>query len=1126
MKGLSDAVSTQPVPPPMTAAAQCGKLLDFDPVELVGWIEGDDGGIYGFSAADVVDEKDIAIGDAVCFHAVGETASNLRGAVDETLRIPRELSGQLLSYDVASLTGWIGVEGEDVYVFTAADVVGDAELTAGQSVTFLGVGERATGILPIAAAPTETLRGHLLSYDAIESCGWIRSEDDRLFAFTAADVADDGEVANGQAVSFCAQGDRASDVLVLSTLPARRVEGRLLSYDGSDLRGWITGDDSNLYSFTAGEVMGEDEIEPGQRVEFLATDEQATQVRSLPAATYLTLRGTLLSYDADALCGWIVDEEANLYGFSADAVQGDAEITVGQTVIFEGESEHAIEVRAAESASPGTSLAGTLTLYDASDLTGWISGEDGNVYGFSAGDLQEDADIAAGAAVRFVADAERAIRVSAVPEVPVQAMEGTLLSYDATELRGWITGDDGNLYAFSVVDVVGQDELAPGQRVEFSGSEDRAREVRAASVAPEGSQPLEGKLLTYDAGELCGWVQADDGHLYGFAASDLLDNEEIAPDQRLSFRGAGDRAIAVRAIAVAPAQSLEGTLQAYGATDLIGLIRGADGHLYEFGGADVIGEEEIEPGRVVTFVSRGDRATEVCAAPILPARSLLGSLVSYDATELSGWISGEDGALYNFTAADVVGDEGIEVGQAVAFSGAGERASEVRAHGARAAEPQAMQGKLMSYDPAELCGWIEGDDDKLYAFAAQDVVGDEEITAGQAVTFKGADERAVEVRTAEPLAPPKTMRGKLLSYSPEALEGWISGEDRATYRFDGGDVLGDAEIRRGQSVSFVAIGKRATQVAEIEPAPLVAPTAPPRVPIAEDVPARRTALPEATAEMTSRSRMAWLFAAAVLVVGIGAVAATRLLRENSAPAPADVATSVPPPAAVATTEEAIPRPAPLATEPAPVSGTAQSVLMEATSEPIPVQEAAPSEVAVATPAPVAEPVSPKPVAVAATATQMQAPPPAASAPSPTTGVASVAPKPAAVAAASNTSAAPAPRPSSASVADAAASRPAAWWEASAPGQLNVVYVGRVAELSAIALMFDGDLRSIQAVNEHVRVTRADGTPVEARWALGRNPRMVLLPARPGRYEVSVGAGLADASGRMVKTTQQGPVLVE
>lgn len=926
MKGLSDAVSTQPVPPPTTAAAQSGKLLDFDPVELFGWIEGDDGGIYGFSAADVVDEKDIAIGDAVCFHAVGETASNLRGASDETLRNPRKLCGQLLSYDAATLTGWIGVEGEDVYVFTAADVVGDAELTAGQSVTFLAVGERATGIRPIAAAPAEALRGHLLSYDANELCGWIRGEDDRLFAFTAADVADDGEVADGQAVSFCAQGDRASEVRVLSTLPARRVEGRLLSYDVSDLRGWITGDDSNLYSFTAGEVMGEDEIEPGQRVEFLVTD------------------------------------------------------------------------------------------------------------------------------------AERAIRVSAVPEVPVQAMEGTLLSYDATDLTGWITGDDGNLY--------------------------------------------------------------------GFAASDLLDDEEIAPDQRLSFRGAGDRAIAVRAIAVAPAQSLEGTLQAYDATDLIGLIRGADGHLYEFGGADVIGEEEIEPGRVVTFVSRGDRATEVCAAPILPARSLLGSLVSYDATELSGWISGEDGALYNFTAADVVGDEGIEVGQAVAFSGAGERASEVRAHGARAAEPQAMQGKLMSYDPAELCGWIEGDDDKLYAFAAQDVVGDEEITAGQAVTFKGADERAVEVRTAEPLAPPKTMRGKLLSYSPEALEGWISGEDRATYRFDGGDVLGDAEIRRGQSVSFVAIGKRATQVAEIEPAPLVAPTAPPRVPIAVDVPARRTALPEATAEMTSRSRMAWLFAAAVLVVGIGAVAAARLLRENSAPAPADVATSVPPPAAVATTEEAIPRPAPLATEPAPVSGTAQSVLMEATSKPIPVQEAAPSEVAVATPAPVAEPVSPKPVAVAATATQMQAPPPAASAPSPTTGVASVAPKHTAVAAASTTSAAPAPRPSSASVADAAASRPAAWWEASAPGQLNVVYVGRVAELSAIALMFDGDLRSIQAVNEHVRVTRADGTPVEARWALGRNPRMVLLPARPGRYEVSVGAGLADASGRMVKTTQQGPVLVE
>lgn len=1110
MKGLSNTVSTQTVPLPVTSAIQRGQLLDFDTTELIGWIAGDDGAIYGFSAADVVDEKDIGVGAAVLFESDGEAACQVRAIGDDLLWIPQVLSGALLSYDPATLTGWIGVEGGGVYLFTAADVLGEEELAVGQSLSFLGAGERATQVLPTSLA-TQSARGHLLSYDANEMCGWIRGIDDQIYAFSAADLVEDGEVADGQAVSFVAQGDRAGVIRVLSMPAVRRVEGTLLSYDAVERRGWITGDDSNLYSFTAGDVVGEVEIEASERVDFLVMEEQATQVRALPGAAFHAMRGTLLSYDKETLCGWIVGEDANLYGFTAADVQGDEEIVVGQSVVFAGALERATSVGAGEPAATKASLAGTLLSYDPSDLIGWIAGQDGIVYGFSAADLEEDAEIAVGRAVRFDADGERATRVSAVPELPVQAMEGTLLGFDVTSLRGWISCDDGNLYGFTVADVLDEGEIESGCRLAFMGAAERATQVQSKRQAPKMSHVLRGTLVSFDNAELLGWIEGEDGNMYGFTAVDLLDDVELAPGQTITFRGTDERATDIRAIETAPARSLEGTLQTYDEIDLIGLIHGTDGTLYEFTGADLVGDEEIKPGRAVTFIARGDQASEVCAAPIAPAQTLEGSLLSYDPAELSGWISREDGALYAFTAADVVGDEDIRVGQDVTFSGSGERARQVRARVVRTLEFRSLRGKLLSYDVAELCGWIEGEDGNLYAFAADDVVGEEEIGTGQAVAFKGADERAMEVRAVDPETRPKPMKGKLLSYSAEELEGWISGEDRATYRFDVGDLLSDAEIRLGQTVSFVAIGTRATQIAEVASAPLPVPATPLRAPVVIDVTVTPQPDSAAVPERVRRSRMLWALAASVVAaLGVGAIAASRFLYGPAALAPVSVALNAPPAPPAARSEET-------------ASQATQPPAKSATSDDVPSGERGEAAPASLPHAPTISGAPSLPARSKASAAQEVTPtsaPPTVTSP-PTR-------KPAATAAAGSTSSTggAASHPASVSPASTASGEAVGWWMASVPGHLNVVYAGRVAELSAIALMFDGAFANAEAINQHVRVTRQDGTPTPGRWALGRNPRMVLLPARPGRYEVSVGAGLADATGRAVKTTQQGPVVVE
>lgn len=75
---------------------------------------------------------------------------------------------------------------------------------------------------------------------------------------------------------------------------------------------------------------------------------------------------------------------------------------------------------------------------------------------------------------------------------------------------------------------------------------------------------------------------------------------------------------------------------------------------------------------------------------------------------------------------------------------------------ARSGSPPLQRGELTSFDAQELSGWITGDDGRLYRFSAANVIGEEEIAAGQAVTFMDIGENAYQVRRCSSTSDPDT----------------------------------------------------------------------------------------------------------------------------------------------------------------------------------------------------------------------------------------------------------------------------------------------------------------------------------------------------------------------------------
>ncbi|MGQ0621038.1 MAG: hypothetical protein ACT4QA_14150 [Panacagrimonas sp.] len=906
--------------------------------------------------------------------------------------------------------------------------------------------------------------------------------------------------------------------------------GRLVSFDTAELSGWIGGDDGNLYFFSSADVVGDVDIAIGQSVSFCGSGELAFQVTGLGggALPVRSLCGRLVSFDSSELSGSIVDDEGQLYHFSAADVVGTDDIAVGQSVVFSAAGEIATQVcRAGDPVAPvPRALSGKLVSFDPADLGGWIGGDDGNLYYFSSADVVDDRDIAVGQSVRFSGAGERAFEVSGVDDGigSARVMRGKLISFELADLGGWIVGDDGEMYCFTVAEVLGDDEIVVGQSVTFLGSGEFARQVRKADDGGSAMRSLHGRLISFDSAELMGWIADHEGGLHHFSAADVVGDKELLIGQSVAFVTTGEVATDVTGLGSGdstPARSLRGKLLSFDPQELTGWVEGDGGGLHCFSAADVVGDQDLVTGQAVTFSASGEVATEVTAVggDSAAAQDLSGKLISFDVAELSGWIEGDDGVLYAFSAADVLGDEDIAVGQAVEFSGAGEMAYAVRKpSGGTAGAGRPLRGKLISFDEADLSGWLVDDDGELYHFSAADVVGDQDIAIGQSVAFSGVGEFAFAVTGLGGRGVPGrgALRGRLVSFDANKLSGSIVGDDGLLYSFTAAEVLGHEDIAVGSMVSFSAAGEQAYQISAEGPSagapaarPASAPQSVPHTPPApapQAVPspaAARPAVPvqpllqasETSGPQSSRLLVAGLIGA-ILVGGLAI-----LYVQNQAD-------SVGPAAAKPEIASADVVAAPEATTPAQNEAPAAGVEVMPATQPAPETAAEPGI------------TDPDP-ALSAAQTETAAAPPAES----NVAAAGVG----AEAAGSSTSefasiepavAAPTPRPVAAKP-----KKPVAWWLAPRPGNLDLVYAGHLADSPAIVLRFDGVFADADAAARHITVTRSDGSRPQGKWALGPNGQTLILRVPPGSYKVVVGPELADADGSVLGARMSGPIQV-
>jgi hypothetical protein len=91
----------------------------------------------------------------------------------------------------------------------------------------------------------------------------------------------------------------------------------------------------------------------------------------------------------------------------------------------------------------------------------------------------------------------------------------------------------------------------------------------------------------------------------------------------------------------------------------------------------------------------------------------------------------------------------------------------------------------------------------------------------------------------------------------------------------------------------------------------------------------------------------------------------------------------------------------------------------------------------------------------------------------------------------------------------------------------VVYAGSASYTRAVVLLFNGPFASAASANSLVKVKDSNGRTLNGSWQVNpKNPRMLVFPvAAAGRYQVEVGAGLADRTGKKLSTPVQGPVII-
>lgn len=183
-------------------------------------------------------------------------------------------------------------------------------------------------------------------------------------------------------------------------------------------------------------------------------------------------------------------------------------------------------------------------------------------------------------------------------------------------------------------------------------------------------------------------------------------------------------------------------------------------------------------------------------------------------------------------------------------------------------------------------------------------------------------------------------------------------------------------------------------------------------------------------------------------------------------------------------------------------------------------DAAETQTAAAEPAP-AQPVAaaepepePAPAPKAPAAKPAPAPAPAAAAKAP-----EVSPRPVKPAAAT-------PAPATAAAKNKEPIKP--WWSGDLADELSAVYVGSLANRTALVVMFNGGFTAVDSLNKFGKVSTPGGARVGGSWELSPNNRRMAIFAvpRPGRYQLALEAGLADSSGKSFKRNQQGAVDVQ
>ncbi len=554
------------------------------------------------------------------------------------------------------------------------------------------------------------------------------------------------------------------------------------------------------------------------------------------------------------------------------------------------------------------------------------------------------------------------------------------------------------------------------------------------------------------------------------------------------------------------------------------------------------------------------------------ARSQLGKLVSFSAEERSGWIEGADGELYFFSAADVVSDGIISIGDTVRFSGADGLATEIsdEASSTAGSSPKADVPATAEPVPASQNAPLQD---------TREATQDAAQTQQQDAVPDPGPESEPELPPQPKAAMPSSERGRVVSHDKKNRSGWIQSEKSKLYSFNTADLLGSKMPEIGQSVLFTPQANTAVKIAlvsdglaaatpELSQNKLAESAAKPAPEAQQTTTAPRPASGSggpAPSDAGSRSWLVPALALATLAALAGyfvyapdtdiaflnpessiaeAVESSQSTNSNEAAddpeqRQAEIATDSVEPERTAVAEvsevEIVPIDSDDQNTSFPVGETSTEIVLAedlradtkepATEQPAPKDDAA-------TDAKPAQQNASSNVGTPATSGDSKESTPEPAAPAVASKKAEVEsrPEPPSPAKPPRTAATDAPSPPTRApqnrTPSSSPTRLSRWWpDEPQAGVLNLRFAGHLAGRPAIVLAFDGVFGSIESANRHITVTASNGERINSGWEIGPNATSLILPVSPGYYKVALTSGLQDAQGKKLPRSLGGSVRV-